>query len=179
MRQRGFASTDLWIALGVAAAVALGAWLIWSTAFAAGVAERDAAWLARDNAELRAANAKIARLNREAREKESQHQQALAAVSAGYQEDLKHAEDQKRRDVAAARAGTVRLRDALATCNATRGSGARESIAAAGGRDAAAGAELSPAATEFLLGLANDADAVARQLTRAQDLVREYYRACQ
>lgn len=131
-----------------------------------------AEWMARENASLVEANSTIIMLNREAREREQRHAQDIANVSAQYQEDLKYVKQQKDRVIADLRAGTQRLRIPIAASPAACSGITPEAFAAAGGRDGAARAELSGEAAEFLVGLASDADEIAHQLTRCQQIIK-------
>ena len=134
------------------------------------VAERTT-WQTRENGELRTANATIKALQEQARKDEQTHAAALAAVSTDYERKLSDANKQRAADAAALRAGTLRLRDpnppGLRACG---GLGAKVGPSP-GGRDGAQGGELSEAAAGFLLGLASDADDVARQLAACQAVV--------
>lgn len=63
-------------------------------------------------------------LEDQARAKEREHAQDMAAASAKYQEDLKHEKAAKDRVIADLRSGALRLRILLITCpNAAGGSG--------------------------------------------------------
>lgn len=134
------------------------------------IAERTS-WQTRENTELRTANGKIKGLEDDARTAEQNHAAALAAISTDYERKLFDANKQRAADVAAVRAGTLRLRDPDATGLRACGSVAPETGSSAGGRDGAQGGELSESATEFLYSLANDADDVARQLASCQAVV--------
>jgi len=133
-------------------------------------AER-AEWLSRENTELTEANALIVALEEAAREKERQHALAMAAVSAQYQEDLRDEKATRDRVVADLRSGAQRLRIELARRETAGGSGTAEGSASAGRCDGETHAELSVAASEFLVGLASEADEVVRQLTACQAVV--------
>jgi prophage endopeptidase len=123
--------------------------------------------------ELTAANATIERLNREARATEHAHQNELAAIGAAHEADIETRRVQHDADLAAARAGALKLRDPAARQCPDRGP-APSAAATAGERDGPAPGQLSDAATEFLLGLANDADAVVEQLASCQAAIRTY-----
>ncbi len=135
-------------------------------------AERDA-WLTRENAALVRAAEEIDRLHAAARRAERATGEAIAAISANYQQELRHAEDQRNRDRAAVRAGTLRLRDPAAPALRACVGAAAEPAAGAGERDGRAPGELSDAAAEFLLDLALDADDTARQLAACQRVIAE------
>lgn len=143
-----------------------------------GVGETTTAWQTRENGELREANKTILRLTSEAQATETAHAQRLVQASATYQESLEHEKQINRDRVAAARAGTYRLRDpaapSLKACSGASG----QAAAAAGGRDGEAAGELSGAAAEFLLDLTSEANAVVHQLTAAQAVIVANQQAC-
>jgi len=136
------------------------------------VAERTA-WQTRENTELRLANTKVLTLEEGARKTEQDHSTALAAVSTDYERKLQDANDQRSRDVAAVRAGSIRLRDPGSPGLRACGNPPGQTATAPGGRDGAQGSGLSEQASEFLLGLTGDADDVARQLSACQRVVIE------
>ena len=140
-----------------------GAWWHGHRTGAAGVqAERDAGQ-ARMMAQLLAKE-------QAARAAEQQHAQALAAIDAQYQENERHARLENNRLRAQLRAGSVRLSVPVAagSCNLPADD------SASGLRDATPQAELSSEAADDLVALADDADAVVRQLTACQAVIGEY-----
>lgn len=142
--------------------------------FARGETVERAAWVSRDNTALRRANARIKAMEEHARAQEREHANDMAAAAASYQEDLKHEQATKDRVIADLRRGDRRLRVPVvaAVCApAAGGSGAAAAGAGAAGRDGETRAELSFQAAEFLVGLTNEADAVAIQLTACQAVV--------
>jgi prophage endopeptidase len=138
-----------------------------------GAAATKAAYEARDNAALKAANDKLQRLQAEKDQYEHAQAAALVLIDTKHQEELADAEKRRAADVAAARAGAIRLRDPGVSvpshCDAVP-----DAQPPAGERDATETAGLSREATEFLLGFANDADAVVAQLSSCQAVVRTY-----
>lgn len=130
-------------------------------------AER-ATWLARENAQLTKANAKIKQLEEKYRQREQDAADALAVISTQYQKDLNHVKTEKDRVIAALRGGAFRLRIPVAASLSAYGGSAAEAAAPACGRDGGARAELSIEASEFLVGLASEADEVAKQLGACQ-----------
>lgn len=129
------------------------------------------AWLARDNAELTAANTRIKVLQEEYRKREQGHAAALAAVSTQYQQELIHAKAEKDRVIAGLRTGAVRLRIPIAGPLSTTGDRAAALGTGTAGRDGETRADLSTAASEFLVGLASEADEVAHQLGACQAVI--------
>ena len=135
----------------------------------------------RDHAALQKALADVQQLEQQARDKEKAHQQALDKIATQLAKEKADAKKQRESDIAGVRAGTIVLRDPGATtaCAAPSGAGATGATVASGpGSGAAAGGGLSPAATEFLFNLVNDADEVVRQLDKAIDVIEEDRRTC-
>lgn len=133
-------------------------------------AER-AVWLQRENTELATANARIVELEAGARQTEQLVAKAEAAASQTYQESLNHEKTAHERTVAELRTGNRRLRIELASRPPAAGDQAGPTAATAAGCDGATFGELSTAAAEFLVGLANEADTVVHQLTACQAVV--------
>lgn len=134
-----------------------------------GAATTEAKWLAVQSTERAQAAAALDKAHREARAAEQKAVTDAAADAVLYQKVIDDAHAQRDRDVAAARAGAIRLR-VSGGCRAVQadgGGGPAPAAAGAGAHDAA-DAELPREVTEDLLGLADDADAVAQQLTAAQ-----------
>ena len=135
-------------------------------------AERSA-WQGRENAELVAANGKVKTLEEGARKAEQDKAAALAAISTDYERKLSDANKQRAADAVAVLAGSLRLRDPSSPGLRACGSLPTEAAAGTGQRDGGAAGELSAAASGFLLGLANEADDVSRQLAACQRVVIE------
>lgn len=183
-RQEGFA-LPTWAIYALAAAAALGAlWWAYDTVdgrgYARGKSEVEANYAERDNKALKDALDRVQVLQAEIRAREASHQAAVASLSEKHQQEKAHAKRQHDRDLAAVRAGTLKLRDPGATATAAQcdRSPERPPAATAGGDHAATGSELSGAASEFLLSLMHEADGVVRQLTAAQGLIREQVKTC-
>lgn len=170
-----------WIGLVKLLAAVAGAGLLWSAFYTHGEQQYQAgrqdglnAWLKRDNDALRQANQRISTLEQEARDQERAHGQAMDAIAVQHQKDLKDARTEQDRVIADLRARNLRLRVPVVTTAsaACRGGGAGiEAGPGTGQRDGEATAELSDAAAEFLVGLASEADDVARQLSACQAVV--------
>mgnify|MGYP001613099461 FL=1 len=129
----------------------------------------------RDNEALAKALARVKQLADEIRGLEQGHAETLAGVSKRHLKEKADAKRRSERDLAAARSGALKLRDparAVACPPASSGSQGAAPGAAAGGRDGEAGSELSGAAAEFLLGLANEADDAVRQLAACQAVIK-------
>jgi hypothetical protein len=97
---------------------------------------------------------------------QTQSQLALSQIDQTYQDKLHEQDALHARDLAAVRTGALRLRDRAAKCPVEVQSGA-----STGSGDGEAGAELSVAATEFLLGEADRADRLVHQLDACQAVV--------
>jgi len=160
-------------AMMIVAAVAAAVYGYGQQQFGRGETAEKARWLDRENKELAEANSKIKTLEEQYRAQEQLHAERLAEISGQYQKDLKHAKTEKDRIIAGLRGGTFRLRIPVADAYQAGGSGAAETASAASGRDGAARGELSPAAAEFLVGLAAECDEVAHQLAAAQRVIIE------
>lgn len=159
------------VALLVFAVVVCGIYAYGQHEFNSGKQTERATWLARENAQLTKANAKIKQLEEKYRQHEQDAADALAVISSKYQEDLKHVKTEKDRVIAGLRDGTFRLRIPVAArLSAYRGSAA-EVAAPACGRNGETRAELSVEASEFLVGLASESDEVTKQLGRCQDVI--------
>lgn len=147
-----------------------------------GVSETTADWQKRDNAQLQAALAAQSEAEARAAHAESEAAAAQSAASENYQRGVKDGKAKTDALVAAARAGDLRLRDPgnQAGSGAARGNqaGAAQTAAGTGGCYGAAGAKLSVEASEFLLGLAGEADDTARQLAACQVILVSDRRLC-
>jgi hypothetical protein len=157
-------------ALGVFIAATLGAFLYGRDV---GTTSERAAHQGQQIKELKAANAEIDRLNKAARGQEAAQAAALALQGADYEKRLQDAEDARRRDVGAARAGRLIVR-VPGVCAAGGDGPAAAPASPAGRSDGAARCELSPAAGGDLLDLIADADRNTRQLGAAQAVIRAY-----
>lgn len=133
-------------------------------------AER-ATWLARENAQLTKANAKIKQLEEKYRQLEQDRAEVQAAISSKYQKDLNHVKTEKDRVIAGLRDGAFRLRIPVATRLNAYGGSAAEVAAPACGRDGGTRTELPVEASEFLVGLASEADEVVKQLGACQAVI--------
>lgn len=142
--------------------------------FGQGEEAEKARWMARENIQLREANAEINQLNQQARDQERQHAEAVAHISTQLQEQLQHVKSQKDSVIADLRAGALRLRIPVNTAAASPACSGipSEAYASASGRDGETRADLSAEAAEFLIGLASEADEAVRQLTSCQALLQ-------
>ena len=158
----------------------LGKWLLIALAviaalFAGAVYEREQQ-REKDVAEFakeRAAQAKvnqdaIAALDAKYRKAEQDHQAAVTQIGVDYAQKLADATDQRNKDVAAARAGALKLRIPPGNPN---DSSAPKTGGSSGGGNGAEGGELPQQVTSDLYALADDADQVAKQLSACQAVI--------
>lgn len=138
----------------------------------AGHTAEKVAWQQRENKELADANAAIKRLEEAARAAENAHAAALGEIATKHQQEITDAAAQKDRDVAAARAGRIVLRIPTA-CPSANGDNAAKTPAAPSVGNGGATTGLPSEITANLLALADDADAVVRQLSQCQAVVIE------
>lgn len=136
-------------------------------------------WQARENDELRQANAAIVAARARVGELERRAAEDLAARDANHQEEIADVQAAKDRFVSDVVAGRVRLFDPNRASGKDAPCDRRPEAAAAGGeRDGEARAELSAEAARFLFGEASRADAVVLQLAEAQATIETYRRTC-
>lgn len=160
-----------WLLLGIVVAFVVSNLGSYFTGKSDGADGERLVWTQRENTELTAANAKIAKLHQEARDAEAAHAMAVNLISTTLQGETDAARAETERLKSAARAGTFRLRDPAASRKDACRSAAAETPAGAGQRDEGKGTELSGAASAFLLELTGEADEVAKQLAACQAVV--------
>lgn len=137
----------------------------------AGHTDERSAWVTRENEQLIEANHRIASLNLTYRESERKHAESIARISSGLEQE-KQRETQKRdRAIADLRSDNLRLRDPGTVNLCSDGNPTAPSLTAPGKRDGGSGAKLSTATSEFLVGLASDADEIVNQLTACQAVI--------
>lgn len=129
-------------------------------------------WQGKSITELEMDNKAVRDTEEKYRAIEQDHAAVQAGISKNYQEQLKNANQKTADLIAAARSGAFRLRDPNAIARPPRGDNLPETSASTGGHDGRASGELSATATEFLLGLAGEADNIARQLAVCQSVIR-------
>lgn len=172
------------IALLVAIMLAVKAWDSFTArldkrGYDRGVAETESRVKTRDNQQLLLAITKQKAAEVRAGEAEAEAAKSQLAAETSYRKGVKDGEAKTAARVAAVRAGD-RLRDpgADACAPARPGSGEAQSADAKPGSNDKAGGQLSGAATEFLLTLTGEADAVTRQLTLAQSEITTIVELC-
>jgi len=165
--------------LYLAAVAALGGalwWLhhhIYTQGYDAGKVEVTAQYAARDKAAEAAAQARIRELETQRIAIERKHADDLQLVASKLAQEQQNANKIQSDLRARLAAGTLRLRDPGAS-GANAGSECRvsQAAAAASGSDGGTTGQLSATASDFLVTLAGEADAVARQLAACQDVIR-------
>ena len=159
-----------WIILGIAVVWALSVFGVGKWQYRVGQEHERVEWLARDNAALTAANAKIFALNNAARAKEKASVDAMATLSKRLTNERATNDARLKADAAAVRAGDLRLSiPASLVCPDGDFTGPPRPTASRS--DGAARVELPQQITLDLLELAHDADAVADQLRACQTVV--------
>lgn len=137
----------------------------------------DAAWTKRENADLLYANKRIKELVTEREKKQKAHDERIAELASEHQKEIQDAKAQRDRDIAAARAGALRLRIPTAIAGSDRSPSAEAIPAACVGNGGSPG-ELPGEVASNLLEFAHDADEVARQLATCQAVILEDRRLC-
>lgn len=158
-----------WIIVGFLVALALAsAGGYWRGSHDGKLAEHDE-WVTRE-AKLNAdAAKKIKDAAESARLEERSKAEKQAEISADLQAKLQEAENEKNRLAADVRAGRRKM-SITARCP-PRGDPKGAVAASPGGRDGEARAELPVEASNFLVGLASEADNIARQLAACQAVI--------
>jgi prophage endopeptidase len=159
----------VWIRIAVLIAVMALLGLVAHLIYDAGGDAREAPWLKREAAINADAAARIKAAEERVRAAEFRATQAQADIDAAYQRGLKENDDAKNTALAQLRAG--RRLFIGAQCPPA-GSPVPDPAAPARSGDGGASAELSEPAAEWLVGLASEADAVARQLAACQAVIR-------
>lgn len=135
-------------------------------------------WQAKENAELKEKAATIERLTKQVREMEDSHTAAMVKIGNNFTEELRNAEEYRRRDVARARAGNSGLRIAAPVCPNGGGGPEGPPLPASPGGDGARTIELPSEVAGRLFELAHDANAIATRLTACQKIIIEDRRVC-
>lgn len=162
------------VLLWLVSLIAVGVW----QHHAGAVGER-VTWQAKEVTEQATAAAQFKALSDAYRAAEQDNAAKMAALAADYERKLTDANKQRAADIAAVRAGAIRLRDPnAAIVSACRDTPAQAGPAAGRG-DGAAPGQLPPApagllsdqTSEWLIDFAADADDVARQLGACQQVI--------
>lgn len=137
----------------------------------AGVVGERVTWQARETTQQATAVAQFKALSDAARAADQKHAAEMAALAADYERKLSDANKQRAADIAAVRAGSLRMRDKSGTCMPAGTDPGSKAGPGPGIGNGATGCELSETASGFLLDFANDADDVARQLAACQQVI--------
>ena len=146
-----------------------------------GEASVTATWQARETKEQQAAAAQFKSLSDAARAAEQKYTNEMATLASNYERKLSDANKQRISDLAALRAGTLRLRDPGTSHVSTCPSSTAQAGTSPGRSDgstpsqlqATANGLLSTDASQFLINFAADADDVARQLAACQQVIEQ------
>jgi hypothetical protein len=157
-----------WIILGIVALWIASLGAVGWKANQIGHETEKAAWLAKENKELAAANELIQTLTARVRATEQAHQQRLAAIAANIVKENQNAEARIRRAVAGARALVLRQQPA---CPSAGASPAGAATPTASGSDGAPACELPATAVRDLFQLVGDADTGMRSLAACQAVI--------
>lgn len=160
--------TNLYARIALVAVLIAGLWYSYNWAYDNGVTAERGVWTKAQNEELIQANKKYAEL-------EYNYGILVTSYSDIYQKGLKDGQSKKSDVIARVNTGTLVMRDKYAV-------GCTEPVItsdpAPGRRDASTGTELSRPLTEFLIGLASEADDVVKQLTTCQASYQALYDTC-
>jgi hypothetical protein len=126
-------------------------------------------WQGKANKELADVNTKYAELQTKYREKERQFAVDQAAIAEKYRKEREDNDRKKNAVIAGLRSRAIVLRDpgSAQSCGSSPG----EATAPAPGSDGKAGTELSPELAQFLVGEADRADGIVKQLAACQEIV--------
>lgn len=154
------ASVPGWVwGLVLAALIVAGAWLH-------GSMSKDAEWQARWNAQEAAYAAERKAAEEAARKTEERHRAEYKAIAGRLLALQEKADEEHAAVVAGLRAGTIRVRERL-TCPRVP-----EAAGSAQGTDGAGPRGFTPEDAAVALGIARDADEIARRLNALQEAVR-------
>lgn len=146
--------------------------------FSLGEQAEQARWQARENQELVRANAEILRLKAAKEVAEIAHQQRMNAAATQFEQEKQREQAKSDAVIADLRTGAAGLWYHLAGGQGSGACGVGQAVAAAGGSDGGANAQLPPAVAEFLYAEADRADAITRQLGLAQQVIVEDRKVC-
>lgn len=166
------------IGLVILAAVLTGLWAYGQQQFGLGEKAESARWLARENAELVAANAEIEKLNREKAALEAASEQRLADKTAAYLKEQAHEKTKSDAVIADLRTGNAGLFYALASGQGAGAGGVCQAGTAASRGDGGTEAQLPGEIAAALYAEADRADSITRQLGLAQQVILEDRRLC-
>lgn len=146
--------------------------------FGRGEKAESARWLARENAELVAANKEIDRLTAEKATQEKAHQERLAQAATDYQKEKQREKAKADAVLADLRAGNAGLWYHIASGQGAGAGGKCPAVSGAGGSDGGTEARLPAAVAEFLYAEADRADGIVRQLQLCQQVIVEDRKVC-
>lgn len=162
---------NIYVKLGIAIVVAGLIFLYSSFMYHNGYNAAESVWKTRENVELVAANTKIVELTTSIRLKEQGAAAQIAAVDGFFRQREINANAKLKNALARVAAGNGLL--SHTTCQSPDASSGTTASSGVSGDNAAKRVELSRQDSEFLLGLAGEADTVASQLTACQAVIKE------
>lgn len=165
-------------ALLLVLAIALLVYAYGEQQYGRGMAAEKARWLARENAELVAANYEIARLSAKKAALEAASERRVAEAASQFLKERRHEQAKTHTVIRDLRNGDVGLWYALASSKDTSACPVPEVGSAASGGDGGTEAELPRAIAEALYLEADRADGIARQLEFCQQVILEDRRLC-
>lgn len=148
---------------------------IQDASFSAGQAAERAVWIDKERKERLAYDAELKRLTELVNTTEAELEAKLVAIEENAKEELAEVLNEQKVTIAKLRTGNLRLSIDLRHTAAQAATA--ELAGATAVRHATYRAELSEAASEFLIGLAADADRTAVMLTQCQTTVTTYLEA--
>lgn len=159
---------NLYVRIALAVALIGGSMWLYNWAYNNGVTAERGVWTKAQNDQLISAQKEYDKLK-------SDYDLLVTNNSDQYQKGLKDGQSKKTDVIKRVNNGTLVMRDKYAVgCPDP----APTSDTASGRRDASEGAELSRPLTEFLIGLASEADDVVKQLTSCQASYQALYDTC-
>lgn len=166
------------IGLVILTAVLLGLWAYGQQQFGLGEKAESARWLAKENAELVAANAEIKRLTDEKATLEAASEKRQAQAATDYLKEKQREQTKSDAVIADLRTGNAGLFYALASGQGAGAGGIGKTGTAASRSDGGTEAQLPGEIAAALYAEADRADSITRQLGLAQQVIIEDRKVC-
>lgn len=131
-------------------------------------------WQQKEAQAIDARNKKIKELEADIYALEKAYKDRFAKIESDHKEEIKHANDQKQRDIAAARSGALKLRWTAKAESGSCGNATSNSAGATSICNGSTEGELPRETTANLYALVDDADINTKDLTACQKVVNEY-----
>lgn len=160
----------------IGAAALIGGWLsnIYDGIYENGVNAERVKWQQQEAQATQERDKKIKDMTAAIAVIEKEYAARFAAIGAQHTKEMENANAQKQRDIAAARAGALKLRWSAKDKDDSGGNATGDTARTASISNGAKTSELPAEITANLYTLANDADFNTEQLAACQDVVREY-----